>query len=82
MNSIASEVAFCRITQMGLLQLLTHESVMGSDVLSAQQAWRTYRAILSDERIHLAPEPLRLEQEWGKLTMQEQPTPKIWINAA
>jgi uncharacterized protein len=81
-HSIQSdEVVFCRISQMGLLRLLTNESVMGSDVLSSLEAWRIYRTILSDERIQFAPEPFTLEQEWRKVTMQDRPTPKIWTDA-
>ncbi|MGA8028107.1 MAG: TA system VapC family ribonuclease toxin [Bryobacteraceae bacterium] len=81
LNSIDSEVVFCRVTQMGLLRLLTHESVMGSDVLSCREAWRVYRTILTDERIQFAPEPFTLEQEWRKVTMHERPAPKIWTDA-
>lgn len=81
LDSIHSEVAFCRITQMGLLRLLTHESVMGSDVLALSEAWRVYRTILADERVHFAPEPLAVEQEWRKFTMQDRPMPKIWADA-
>lgn len=66
---------------MGLLRLLTHESVMGSDVLSCREAWRVYRTILTDERIQFAPEPFTLEQEWRKVTMHERPAPKIWTDA-
>lgn len=77
----SGELVFCRVTQMGLLRLLTHKSVMGRDVLSSRQAWRVYRTILADERIQFVPEPFTLEQEWQKVTMQDQPTPKIWTDA-
>jgi len=82
LNSIPSgEIVFCRVTQLGLLRLLTNESVMGSDVLSSRDAWRTYRTILADERIQFAPEPFSLEPEWRRLTAQDRPTPKIWTDA-
>jgi toxin-antitoxin system PIN domain toxin len=82
LNSIqGGDVAFCRVTQMGLLRLLTHESVMGTDVLSSREAWRLYRTILADERIQFAPEPFAVEPEWRKLTMQDRPAPKIWTDA-
>lgn len=74
-------MAFCRVTQMGLLRLLTHESVMGTDVLSSRKAWRVYRTILADERIHFAAEPFALEDEWKTITTQDRPTPKIWTDA-
>src|SRR5271165_2166888 len=82
LNSIPSgEVVFCRVTQMGLLRLLTHESVMGSDVLSSRDAWRAYRTILADERIQFAPEPFSLEPDWRRMTSQDRPAPKIWTGA-
>ena len=77
----SAEVNFCRVTQMGLLRLLTNEAVMGGDVLASGDAWRVYRNILTDDRIHFAPEPYALESEWRKLTSQDRPTPKIWTDA-
>jgi toxin-antitoxin system PIN domain toxin len=82
LNSIeGGEVAFCRVTQMGLLRLLTNESVMGLDVLSSRDAWRAYRTMLADERVQFAPEPFALEEEWRKMTAQDRPAPKIWTDA-
>src|SRR5579872_633489 len=82
LNSIESgDVAFCRVSQMGLLRLLTNGSVMGGDVLSSQDAWRVYRRMLADERIHYAPEPYALEAEWRRLTTHDHPAPKIWTDA-
>lgn len=82
LNSIESgEVVFCRVTQMGLLRLLTNESVMSRDVLSSRDAWRTYQRILADERIQFAPEPFTIEQDWRRLTSQDRPTPKLWTDA-
>src|ERR1700761_2749880 len=82
LNSVQdARVAFCRVTQMGLLRLLTHRSVMGSDVLSSREAWQVYRAMLADERIEFAAEPFGLEGEWRKVTVQDRPAPKIWTDA-
>lgn len=77
----SGEIVFCRVTQMGLLRLLTHESVMGREVLSSREAWRIYRTMLGDERIQFTPEPLALDPEWRKLTNQDRPTPKLWTDA-
>jgi predicted nucleic acid-binding protein len=66
---------------MGVLRLLTNEAVMGIDVLSSRSAWRTYRTILTDERIQFAPEPFALEQEWHKLTAQDRAAPRHWTDA-
>ncbi len=74
-------VGFCRVSQMGLMRLLTTESVMGNDVLSSREAWRVYRTILGDDRVSFEPEPFTLETEWRRLTAQDRPTPKIWTDA-
>ena len=82
LNSLESpEVVFCRVTQMGLLRLLTKDSVMGTDVLSSRDAWRTYQIILSDARIGFALEPFALAPEWQRLTSQKRPTPNVWTDA-
>ena len=77
----SDELMFCRVTQMALLRLLTHESVMGNDVLSSREAWRVYWRMFTDERVQFAPEPFALEEEWRKLTSHSQPAPKIWTDA-
>lgn len=79
--SESSEVFFCRVSQMGLLRLLTSEAVMREDVLSSRKAWRVYSSVLKDSRIQFAPEPFLLEPEWRKLSSFDHPTPKIWTGA-
>jgi hypothetical protein len=54
---------------------------MGPDVLSSRDAWRAYRAVLTDERVSFSPEPFALEAEWMKLTYQEKPASKLWTDA-
>ena len=82
LNSVASEqLAFCRVTQMGLLRLLTNKSVMGSDLFSSNSAWRIYRKSLEDSRIHFAHEPFALEFTWHRLTSQDRPATKLWTDA-
>lgn len=82
LNNIDSgPVVFCRVTQMGLLRLLTNESMMGGDILPSKDTWRVYRTIVGDERIHFSPEPIGLEPEWRSLTAHDGPMPKIWTDA-
>ena len=54
---------------------------MGNEVLSSRAAWRTYRTILSDERIAFIPEPFTLEPEWQKLTAHNKRAPNVWTAA-
>ena len=56
-TQLQEAVYFCRFTQLGLLRLLTHSSVMLQDVRSKAEAWRVYDAFLQDGRISFHPEP-------------------------
>lgn len=61
-------VALCRITQMGMLRLLTNTHVMSEDVLSQAQAWKLYFHLCQDARISFLAEPPGLEEAWHKLS--------------
>lgn len=37
------KLAFCRITQLGFLRLLTNRHVMQEEVMSSNGAWQAYR---------------------------------------
>ena len=48
---------FCRITQIGLLRLLTTEGIMGDEVLTIGAAWKVYDRWLEDSRVAIRHEP-------------------------
>ena len=50
-------VAFCRITQLGLLRLLTNERVMGRQRKTVDEAWSIYERALAARPVVFAPEP-------------------------
>jgi len=74
-------VAFCRITQMGLLRLLTQERVMGEDVVTQQEAWEIYDQIKEDPRIGFLNEPSALEPLWRSFSVQKRPAHHAWTDA-
>jgi uncharacterized protein len=80
---IEERVCFCRFTQMGFLRLLTHSAVMGADVRSQQDAWRTYDLLLNDDRIFFQPEPddYAIEASFRTLASSPQPAPHAWSDA-
>ena len=81
-NSVGpAEVEFCRVTQMGLLRLLTNSTVMGTQALTPRGAWRAYQRMLGDERVQFAHEPSALEREWQQITMTDRPAHKFWTDA-
>jgi hypothetical protein len=77
----ATQVLFCRVTQMGLLRLLTLEAVMGPDVLAQTRAWSAYDRLSSDERIAFASEPPGVENQWRRFTRERRPRPRAWTDA-
>jgi uncharacterized protein len=77
----ADEAALCRVTQSGLLRLLTNSRVMGADVLTAAKAWVTYDQLRSDVRVTFAVEPPRVENAWREATKHPHAGPNFWTDA-
>jgi uncharacterized protein len=75
------QACFCRITQMGLLRLLTNRHAMGIDVLNQIEAWKAYRRLASDSRIRFLSEPLGIETLWHELTTSGQSATNLWTDA-
>ncbi len=66
----ASEnIAFCRITFLGLLRSLTNPHIFGKRALNGQSAWQAAKTWLSQPRIRFLDEPLGIEdwlEQWNK----------------
>jgi toxin-antitoxin system PIN domain toxin len=77
----AASVAFCRITQMGLLRLLTNSSVMGRSPRTIVQAWQTFAQLRADRRLVFAIEPDRIESAWRQLMTEPGVGPSSWTDA-
>lgn len=74
--------AFCRVTQMALLRHLTNAKILGAvNVLSQQQAWQTYEALVVDPRVVYLHEPVGLTRTFKSLTQSEFPSHKQWTDA-
>src|SRR5713226_509068 len=54
------ELAFCRLTQLGFLRLLTNKHVMQEEVMRPDEAWQAYRVLRLDRRIGYLSEPNEL----------------------
>ena len=62
------QLAICRVTQMGLLRLLTNKLVLAEDTLNAKQAWAINEALLQDPRFKFLDEPRDLDRKWRELS--------------
>lgn len=63
------EAAFCRITQMGFLRLLTNSRVVGNESLSQRNAWTVYEDLSRDKRVTFTPESAEVEPVWKRCTL-------------
>jgi hypothetical protein len=73
-------LAFCRVTQMGLLRLLTQPAVMGEDVLTQRGAWQVHDALMGDARCVFQAEPQGLEPAWKRLSSREDAAHRRWTD--
>ena len=71
-------LVFCRLTQLGLLRLLTTEAVMGDEVMTQPQAWAAYDQWHQDPRVELVDEPAEIEARFRALARLRQPATKDW----
>jgi toxin-antitoxin system PIN domain toxin len=80
-NSSSGQIAFCRLSQLGLLRLLTTAVVMGNKPLSFDAAWRVYDSLLADDRVVFSPEHSRVDSFFRTNTTGPASAPKVWADA-
>jgi toxin-antitoxin system PIN domain toxin len=74
-------IAFCRVTQVGLLRLLTTAPVMNDKPLSMREAWKAYDGFFGDERVGFLAEPPELERAFRESSSSAHASPKLWADA-
>src|ERR1041384_4689039 len=80
-NENSTMTGFCRLTELGLLRLLTTASAMGGQPLTNEEAWRVYDGFLSDERVRVFPELASIDDLFRSLSTARQAAPKLWADA-
>ncbi len=70
----------CRVTQMGVLRLLSNPSVLGVDALSRKGAWTAIDSLLADSAVTFLDEPTGLEQVWRALSAGTDQSHKLWTD--
>jgi toxin-antitoxin system PIN domain toxin len=74
----APVAAFCRVTQMAFLRLLTNPSVMGSQVLSPSSASAKTADFLRLPEVELFDEPLGVHDAWERFATAGRISPNLW----
>jgi toxin-antitoxin system PIN domain toxin len=72
---------FCRLTQLGLLRLLTNPHVMGPNVMTQPRAWQTYDELDQDLRVSFLAEPEQVVSAMRQLTRAYRSGPNAWTDA-
>ena len=80
-SPLGGKVAFCRVTQLGLLRLLTNEAVMGKKRQSVPEAWETYRQLLAQPPVVYLDEPPGLEAAMHELCRGRRSSKNFWTDA-
>lgn len=72
---------FCRFTQLGLLRLLTTQSVMGAGTLTQAEAWNAYDEWIKAAGAEFASEPAGIDSCFRSKTDADTTSPKAWADA-
>ena len=74
------ELAFCRVTQMAFLRLLTNPAVTQRDVLSRRQAWEVFEKLIADPRIRFIAEPPGIDTLWIAFSKRHDKSHLLWTD--
>lgn len=74
------ELAFCRVTQMALLRLITNPAITGRDVLSRRQAWDAVDQLMADSRVRFLAEPETLVPLWKAFSKKNDHDHLLWTD--
>jgi uncharacterized protein len=74
-------IAFSRLTQLGLLRLMTTAAVMDGKPLTMSQAWRVYDRFYDDDRVVFLAEPPEAEKNFRVRATGRLASPKVWADA-
>ena len=80
-SSERNSTAFCRITQMGFLRLISNPKVMGEDTVSQREAWKIYERLSRDHRVFFAPERPEVEGVWKRHSLSAFAGKNLWTDA-
>lgn len=77
----SDQIAFSRLTQVGVLRLLTTSAAMNGQPLSMAEAWSAHDYMYLDDRVVFLPEPTMLERAFRNAASDRQASPKLWADA-
>lgn len=80
-NSLEDDrVAIVRVTQFGLLRLLTNSVAMNKRPLTMLEAWAVYEKIYDDDRVEFLSEPQGIDRAFKKHTSLPLSSHGLWAD--
>lgn len=80
-STAGDELAFCRVTQMGFLRLLTNSHAMKTDCLTPNAAWRLFDRLCQETGARIVAEPEEAVKLWRTYTFATGTSPNAWTDA-
>lgn len=77
----ADHIAFCRVTMLALLRLVTHPRVMSGTPFTTEEAWNIYRTYRNLPIIRFVNEADDLEAIFSSLTADPKFPHHLWTDA-
>ena len=78
----ASEnVAFCRLTQLGLLRLLSSKRVMGRQRLDHAHAWAVFTEVAAQASVTVLDEPTGIDEHLADFSSRKRSSRGSWSDA-
>ena len=74
------ELAFCRVTELGVLRHLTNPSVTGKDARTRRQAWDLLIELQQDPRVRFLQEPQGVAPLWIAFSKRDDQSHKLWTD--
>jgi toxin-antitoxin system PIN domain toxin len=75
------ELAFCRVTALGFLRLMTQPLVTGDPPLSVAQAWQAYQSFRDLPEVGLVPEPPTCDSLLEAWATSAKAPRRLWTDA-
>lgn len=74
-------IAFCRLSQLGLLRLLTNAAFMAGKPLNNLQALEVYDRFFEDSRVIFVSEMPDVERQFRRNSAATTASPKLWADS-
>lgn len=77
----APAAAFCRVTHLAFLRLLTNRAIMAGQTLSPLAAWKKASDFLALPEVRFCVEPAGLEEQLAAFCVMGKTSPNLWTDA-